>query len=153
VRRFADSLYGIAIALWVGGLWAIGYLAAPVLFAELGDRMLAGRLAGVMFQWVAWVGFACGAYLLGFAVARRGWRVWRSLPFWLVVAMLLLAAAGHFGIQPVIAKLKLEAWPRDVLEGAVKERFAVWHGVASVVYLIESLLGLLLVAVQDRGRS
>lgn len=153
MRRFADSLYGIAIALWVGGLWAIGYLAAPVLFVELGDRMLAGRLAGVMFQWMAWAGFACGAYLLGFVVAQRGWRVWRSLPFWLVVAMLLLAAAGHFGIQPVIAKLKLEAWPRDVLEGAVKERFTVWHGVASVVYLIESLLGLLLVALQNRGRS
>lgn len=153
MRRFADSLYGIAIALWVGGLWAIGYLAAPVLFTELGDRMLAGRLAGVMFQWLAWAGFACGAYLLAFLVVRRRWRIARCSPFWLVAAMLLLTAAGHFGIQPVIAGLKLEAWPHDVLEGAVKQRFAVWHGIASVVYLIQSLLGLLLVAVQDRGRG
>ena len=153
MRRLSEALYGIAIALWVGGLWAVGYLVAPVLFAELGDRMLAGRIAGVLFYWMAWAGFACGGYLMIYMAARAGWRVLHSLPFWLVVAMLLLAAAGHFGIQPVIAKLKLEAWPRDVLEGAVKERFAVWHGVASVVYLIESLLGLWLVAVQDRGRG
>jgi len=153
VRRLAEALYAIAIALWVGGLWAIGYLAAPVLFAELADRMLAGRLAGEMFRWMAWAGFTCGGYLVVFLIVRRGWRALRSLPFWLVVAMLLLTAAGHFGIQPVIAQLKLEAWPRDVLEGAVKERFAVWHGIASVVYLIESLLGLWLVAVQERGRA
>ena len=37
----------------MGGLWAIGYLAAPVLFASLGDKMLAGMLAGKMFTWIA----------------------------------------------------------------------------------------------------
>jgi MFS family permease len=153
VRRFAEALYGIAIALWVGGLWAIGYLAAPVLFAELPDRMLAGRLAGTMFQWLAWVGFACGAYLLVFLAVRHGWRVLRAAPFWLVAAMLLLAAAGHFGIQPLMAQLKAEAWPRQVMESAVRDRFAAWHGVASIVHLVQSLLGLLLVAVRDRGRA
>jgi hypothetical protein len=151
VRRFAEALYGITIALWVGGLWAVGYLAAPVLFTELGDRMMAGRVAGTMFHWIAWTGFACGAYLLAFLASRQGWRAFRSLPFWLVVLMLVLTAAGHFGIQPLIAQLKSESWPRDVMRSAVKDRFAVWHGVASIVYLIESLLGLLLVAVQERG--
>jgi MFS family permease len=153
VRRFAAALYANAIALWVGGLWAIGYLAVPALFAELDDRMLAGRLAGIMFTAMAWVGLACGGYLLAFLAARHGRPALRSLPFWLVVAMLLLTVAGHFGIQPVIAEIKLAAWPRDVLEGALKQRFAFWHGVASVVYLIESLLGLVLVAVQERGRG
>jgi hypothetical protein len=151
VRRFSEVLYGITIALWVGGLWAIGYLAAPTLFAELADRMLAGRLAGAMFQWIAWTGLVCGTYLLIFLAIRQGWRVFRSLPFWLIVAMLALTAAGHFGIQPLMAQLKIEAGPRDVIESALKDRFAVWHGTASVVYLVESLLGLLLVAWQERG--
>jgi hypothetical protein len=31
-----------AISLWVGGLWAVGYLAAPILFFSLDNRMLAG---------------------------------------------------------------------------------------------------------------
>lgn len=151
MRRFSEVLYGITIALWVGGLWAIGYLAAPTLFAELADRMLAGRLAGAMFQWIAWTGLVCGTYLLIFLAIRQGWRVFRSLPFWLIVAMLALTAAGHFGIQPLMAQLKIEAGPRDVIESALKDRFAVWHGTASVVYLVESLLGLLLVAWQERG--
>ncbi len=151
MRRFSEALYGIAIALWVGGLWAIGYLAAPTLFAELADRMLAGRLAGAMFEWIAWTGFVCGAYLLIFLATRQGWRMFRSLPFWLVVAMLALTAAGHFGIQPLMAQLKIDAGPRDLIESALKDRFAVWHGIASVVYLVESLLGLLLVAWQERG--
>jgi hypothetical protein len=151
MRRFGESLYGIAIALWAGGLWAIGYLAAPTLFTELADRMLAGRLAGAMFHWIALAGFACGAYLLVFLAARQRWRVVRSLPFWLVVLMLVLSAAGYFGIQPLMAQLKIDAGPRDVIESALKDRFAVWHGIASVVYLVESLLGLLLVAVQERG--
>jgi hypothetical protein len=151
VRRFTEAFYGIAIALWVGGLWAIGYLAAPTLFAELADRMLAGRLAGAMFQGIAWTGFVCGGYLLIFLAMRQRWRIFRSLPFWLVVSMLTLTAAGHFGIQPLMAQLKIDAGPRDVIESALKDRFAVWHGIASVVYLVESLLGLLLVAWQERG--
>lgn len=153
MRRFAEALESVAIALWVGGLWAVGYLAVPVLFAELGDRMLAGRLAGVMFIGMAWVGLACGGYLLAFQAVSCGRLALRRLPFWFVVVMLLLTVAGHFGIQPVIAELKQAAWPRDVLEGALKQRFAFWHGVASVVYLIESLLGLGLVVVQGRDRS
>jgi hypothetical protein len=151
VRRFSEALYGIVIALWVGGLWAVGYLAAPTLFAELADRMLAGRLAGAMFHWIAWTGIACGGYLLIFLAVRQRWRMFRSLPFWLVAAMLALTAAGHFGIQPLMAQLKIEAGPRDVIASALKDRFAVWHGIASVVYLVESLLGLLLVAWQERG--
>ena len=58
MRRFADALYSIAITLWVGGLWAIGYLAAPTLFAELSDRALARQLAGAMFRWIDHADFA-----------------------------------------------------------------------------------------------
>ena len=39
----------ILLTLWVGSLWAIGYIAAPTLFATLEDRALAGTLAGAMF--------------------------------------------------------------------------------------------------------
>ncbi|MCH2219440.1 MAG: DUF4149 domain-containing protein [Dechloromonas sp.] len=46
MRRLAEALYLITIALWVGGLWAIGYIVAPVLFSSLGDRQLAGMVAG-----------------------------------------------------------------------------------------------------------
>jgi len=150
VNRFADALYSIAVTLWVGGLWAIGYIAAPTLFAELSDRAVAGQLAGAMFTWIAWVGFACGGYALIFLAARHGWRVLQKAAFWLVLAMLLLAAAGHFGTQPIMARLKADALPRQVMETVLRDRFALWHGVSSGLYLVQSLLGAALVLVSRK---
>lgn len=152
MRRLADSLYSIAITWWVGALFAIGYLAAPTLFAQLPDRTLAGNLAGEMFQWVTWLGMVCAAYLLLFLTLRRGFGAVKSSIFWLVLAMLGLTVAGYFGVQPILAQLKADALPRQVMESALRDRFATWHGVSSGLYLLESLLGLLLVVWQERGK-
>jgi hypothetical protein len=59
--------------------------------------------------------------------------------------MLLLTLAGHFGIAPVIAQLKAQALPSDVMNSVFADRFQTWHGVASIAYLIQSLLGLVLI--------
>lgn len=150
--RLAEGLYSIAIAVWVGGMMAVGYLAAPVLFQYLADRTLAGNLAGEMFSVMAWVGLVCGGYLLVYLLARRGWRAFRGGVLWIVLAMLALVVAGHFGIQPIMAQLKADALPRQVMESALRDRFATWHGVSSGLYLIQSLLGLWLVLWQERGK-
>jgi hypothetical protein len=123
------------------------------LFAQLPDnRTLAGQLAGEMFGWSAWVGIVCGAYLLLFVMFRRGWRFFSSPVFWLALVMLLLTLAGHFGIQPILAELKAQAMPLEVMKSVMRDRFAAWHGVSSILYLIVSLLGAALVLVQERGR-
>jgi hypothetical protein len=59
--------------------------------------------------------------------------------------MLLLVVTGHFGIQPILAQLKAQALPADVMQSVFADRFRTWHGVASIGYLIESLLGIVLV--------
>ncbi|WP_346287209.1 DUF4149 domain-containing protein [Zoogloea sp.] len=151
MQRLAEHLYAIFITLWVGALWAIGYLAAPTLFHVLGDRALAGRVAGEMFGYVAWIGMVSAAYLLVFVALRKNAGAFRSLVFWLVLLMLLLTVAGYFGVQPIMAQLKADSLPREVMESALRDRFAAWHGVSSVIYLVQSLLGLMLVAVQSRG--
>jgi hypothetical protein len=153
MRSLAEALYSLAITLWVGTLFAIGYLAAPVLFSQLVDRSLAGSLAGEMFKWVAWLGMGCAAYLLLFLLVRRGLRAFSSGVFWLVLAMFGLTVAGHFGVTPMIAQLKADALPRQVMESALRDRFATWHGISSGLYLIESLLGVWLVLLQGRGRN
>jgi hypothetical protein len=154
MSRLAEALYSIAIAAWVGGLWAVGYLAAPVLFVQLADnRTLAGQLAGEMFTWAAWIGIGCAAYLLLFVLLRRGWRMFSSSVFWLVLVMLLLTLAGHFGIQPILVELKAQALPREVMQSVMRDRFAAWHGVSSILYLIVSALGAALVLVQERGKN
>ncbi|MDD2990231.1 MAG: DUF4149 domain-containing protein [Zoogloea sp.] len=151
MHRFAEHLYSILISLWVGALWAIGYLAAPTLFHVLGDRTLAGRVAGEMFAYVGWLGIAVAAYLLVFLALRKNGAAFKSSVFWLVFFMLLLTVAGQFGVQPILAQMKMDSLPREVMESALRDRFMVWHGVSSVVYLIQSVLGILLVTLQGRG--
>lgn len=149
MKSLPDLLAAWSVALWVGGLWAIGYLAAPTLFYHMDDRMLAGFLAGRMFTWIAFVGMACGGWLLLFRLSRFGGAAFKQAFFWIALIMLLLTLGQHFGIQPIMQQLKDQAMPQDVMNSLFKDRFAAWHGVSSGVYLIQSLLGLALVAKQN----
>jgi len=149
--KLSEALYSFAITLWVGGLWAIGYMVAPMLFASLGDRQLAGMVAGKLFALIGWIGLGCAAYLLLFQVFRNGGRVFRRALFWLILLMALLTAASQFGIQPLMAQLKADALPREVMETVLRDRFVAWHGISSILYLVQSLLGLGLVVWSGRG--
>ena len=64
--------------------------------------------------------------------------------------MLVLTLVGHFGIAVIIAKLKADALPLDVMHSVFADRFETWHGVASIAYAIQSLLGLVLVLKATR---
>ena len=145
MNHWSDKLSLIVITAWVGALWAIGYLAAPALFHGLADKQLAGMLAGKMFTLVAYVGMVSAFYLMIQRLVRYGTASLKQGFFWAVFVMLLLTLAGHFGIQPIIAELKALAMPADVMHSVFADRFRAWHGVASIAYLIESLLGLVLV--------
>jgi hypothetical protein len=149
MKRLPDLLASWAAALWVGGLWVVGYLAAPTLFYNLDDRALAGMLAGKMFSHIAWLGLVCGGWLLVFRLSRNGMDVLKQGFFWIVLVMLVLTAAQKFGIQPLMQQLKDEAMPKDVMESLFRDRFSTWHGISSAVYLVESLLGLALIARQN----
>ena len=134
----------IVITLWVGALWTTG-LSAYVLFDSLQDKQLAGSLAGKLFTVVSYIGMVSGFYLLIQRLLNYGTGALKQSFFWAVFGMLLLVLAGHFGIQPILAQLKADAMPADVMHSIFAERFGKWHGVASVAYLVECLLGFVLV--------
>jgi hypothetical protein len=148
MKKLPDIFAAWAISLWVGGLWAVGYLAAPILFYSLDNRTLAGVVAGKMFTAIAWVSIVCAVWLLMFRLVRFGGTALKQSFFWIVILMLVLALSGHFGIQPILAHLKEAALPKDVMTSLFRDRFVAWHGVSSIVYLIQSLLGLFLLAKQ-----
>ncbi len=152
MRNFAAALQSITATLWVGGLWVTGYSVAPALFATLQDRTLAGLVAGRLFSLLAWIGMACAAYLLIYRLARYRAGALRQALFWIVIVMLALTLAGEFGVQPVMAALKQQALPAPVMESALRDRFVLWHGVSSVIYLLESLLGAALIVLLGRGK-
>jgi Domain of unknown function (DUF4149) len=135
----------IIITLWVGALWMTG-LSAYVLFDTLQDnRQLAGSLAGKLFTIASYIGMASAFYLLIQRLLEFGTGALKQSYFWAAFVMLLLVLAGHFGIQPLLAELKTSALPNDVMHSVFASRFSTWHGVASVAYLVECLLGFVLV--------
>ncbi|MBL8482823.1 MAG: DUF4149 domain-containing protein, partial [Rhodocyclaceae bacterium] len=129
--RSALFLYQLAIVLWVGSLLTVGYLVAPSLFGMLsGNRALAGEIAGVLFTRTAWLGLGCAAYVLLFLAFRQGAGVWKSAPFWIACLMVGLVLLGQFGVQPVLAQLKDQARPLEVMKSVLADRFATWHGIS-----------------------
>ena len=115
------KLSTLIIAVWVVAGITIGYLVAPVLFAQLTERAVAGRIAGVLFSVQAWL--SVGASLV-----------------------LGCTAVGYFALAPQIAALREQAAAAgvDVTQTADALRFAWLHGASSALYLLQSLLGALL---------
>jgi hypothetical protein len=149
-----DRLAQLAVVAWAGGLWAIGYLAAPTLFSALpDDRMLAGMLAGKMFKLMAYAGLGCGFYLMVHRLWTAGTQAFRQAFFWLALLMILLTVVGVFGVQPIMEQLKVQAGAQSVMESVFRDRFAQWHGVSSGLYLLQSLLAAGLVWFQGQAAA
>lgn len=132
--------------LWVGSLWAIGYLAAPTLFATLYDRVLAGTVAGSLFRSESWLSLACGLILLILQTMRepQGASKQRSMIL-LIVGMMACTLIGYFALQPFMAALREAAGSAGVMAGDAKLQFGMLHGASMGIYLIESLLGVALI--------
>lgn len=145
MRDLPRHLAALSVTLWVGGMWMLGYVVVPVLFKALPDRMLAGRIAGELFTLLAYIGIASALYLLLFQLQQSGRAALRRSSFRITAAMLLLVLIGQFVLQPVLADLKLQAQPLDVMNSAFAAQFKTWHAVSGVIYLIQSLLGIALV--------
>jgi hypothetical protein len=126
----------LLLTLWVGGLWTVGFIVAPMLFNSLDDRALAGTLAGNLFQIMSYIGLVCGVLLLlgnQFRYRRVNWRTY------VLLLMLLMVILNEFLVSPFIASLRQS-------DAVTSSTFAMAHGTASVIFLITSLLGLFLVA-------
>lgn len=145
MERYLHGLARVAVSAWAGGMWAIGYLAVPMLFYSLPDRMLAGALAGQMFTGMAYTGLVCGLYLLVYGYWQSGKKVLTQRVYWVVIALILLIMVEQFGLQPQMAELKTQALPLDVMHSGLAGRFRMLHGIASILYLVQSLLALALV--------
>ncbi len=121
-------------------MWAIGYLAVPVLFHSLDDRILAGMLAGKMFSILNLMGLLCGLLLflgLFYQQGRAALSGWRG---WLLLTMLLFICVAEFILQPQMAALKQLGLSGDSLQ-----QFRWLHGISSSLFLVNSLAGLLLI--------
>ena len=119
----------------------IGYLVAPILFASLEERRLAGELAGHMFTAMNYLGLVCGGVLLVLAYLRVRQTWFKDLRMIAIAFMLILILISAFVLQPMMQELKLAG----LTEGSeTAAQFGRLHGVSSLLYLLNSLLGLFL---------
>jgi hypothetical protein len=146
----------LMLVIWVGGLLALGAIAAPAIFEVLGarqgpdSRLLAGAVFGEMLRRFHFVSYVAGALLLGTLILRRvlGPRprrfAWRA-----GIATVMLGATAYSGlvVSSRIARLQLEigAAPSSLPEGDPRRvRFGRLHGLSTAVQLVPLLGGLML---------
>jgi hypothetical protein len=155
VSAAPHRLFGFLAMLWVGSQLTIGYAVAPVLFASL-ERMTAGSVAAQLFRIEGWLGAVCGVLMLGLSnlLARRGAVQYRRLR-WLLAGMLVCVLVGYFALQPFMNAMRVEAMNAgmDIANSPYASRFGMLHGVSSLFYLIESLLGIALVWLLPSSRG
>lgn len=135
----SSAVERLLVTLWVGSVWAIGYIAAPALFANLDDSELAGMLAGQLFTATAWLGMACAVLLLLVYLMQRGRGIFTQWRSWLVLVMLAFTVVGEFVLRAQM----------ELARGT--EGFARLHGTAQLVFLAVAVMGLALVVAGPAG--
>lgn len=133
--------------LWAGSLWTVGYLAAPTLFITLHDRVLAGTIAGNLFGVQAWLSIFCAVVLIALlkGAADEFDVTARKRLFAIVIGMFVCTLTVHFGFQPLMAGLREAAGSSGVMASQAAMQFGLLHGVASLIYLMQSLLAVALI--------
>lgn len=134
----------LVAALWAGALWALGYIAAPAVFAAV-PSTVAGDVVAVLLNRLGWVSVGCAVLMLVLLRlapdldARRR----RSLGL-LVLAMLACALVMWAGLQPAMAQMRELAGAGGVRASPYWTQFAVMHGVSQLFHVIESVLAAVL---------
>ena len=146
----------LALTLWVGGLLALGAVAAPSIFDVLAarqvanDRVLAGAIVGETLRRFHLLSYACGAVLLATLLAR-GVLGPRPLHFAsrIGLVLLMLAATLYSGVvvSSQIARLQTEigAAPSSLPDGDPRRvAFGRLHATSTGLLLVPLLGGLVL---------
>lgn len=133
-----NGLKNLLTTLWIGGMWVIGVIAAPILFSHV-DKVLAGMLAGKLFHAIGWVGIVAGVYLAIWWIWANGLRAFQNGKFWLVMGMLACTLINQFAVFPIIAGIKPAV--SNATEGMFGGGLSSWHTISSLIYLLQSVFG------------
>lgn len=147
--RFATQrVFDLIAGIWVGGFITVGFLVVPMLFSALDDRQVAGMVAGRLIHAETYMSIALNLILLilGFRLDQAQGSMSRRIR-WILIAMLACSLAAAFIFLPWMSSLKDQATLNgvSVTETSQAVLFARLHQVSSLVYFLQSLLGLSLV--------
>ena len=144
----AQRLFILVAGLWVGSILTVGYLVAPTIFGTLTDRQVAGMVAGSIFKVEAYLStIVCIALMvLANLLVTRGLTQYRVIRL-ILLGMLLCSVAASFVFIPWMNTLRDQALLNGmpVMFSPSADLFGKLHGASSIVFMIQSALGLYLV--------
>jgi hypothetical protein len=143
----AQRVFVFILTLWVGSVITVGYIVAPTLFATLSDRQVAGMVAGALFRVEGIISMILSVGLIVFAnlLVKRGCGRYKNIR-WYLLTMLVCSVISAFVLEPMMDSLREEALSHGfpVMLSPLAQAFSRLHTFASVVYLLQSLIGLVL---------
>ncbi|MBU3601059.1 DUF4149 domain-containing protein [Polynucleobacter sp. AM-25C3] len=144
----AQRLFILIAGLWVGSLLTVGYLVAPAIFSTMTDRQAAGMVAGTIFRIEAYLSLivCIGLMALANLLVARGLNPFRLIR-WLLLAMLICSIAAAFIFIPWMNSLRDNALAQGmpVMLSPSATLFSRLHGVSSILFMLQSFLGIFLV--------
>jgi len=134
----------------LGLLVVSGYVVVPVLFAKAGSHALAGSLAGSVFH-VANMGivFLAAAVMVFWLRMRKSGMLIGRLRWSLLLIVAVLVVVNEYGVTPVIADLKAQMGPIDLVadDDPLRKLFGIWHGVSALIHMVAAIAAAFLVAL------
>jgi hypothetical protein len=144
----------IVLTAWVGAMWTVGFVVAPLLFRVLTSRVIAGDIAGRLFGIINDIGLGATTALLLSAGQVCGREFLRRWQVWALLLVAVLIVTSEFVLTPMMQSLRDAAHGVDIEKTAEYGRFMALHGVSATLYVINSVLGLALVAAgMPRARA
>jgi hypothetical protein len=97
-----QRLFLLIAGVWVGSLFAVGFLVVPTIFTALQDRQVAGMIAAAIFQVEAYLSvLVClGLLILANLLVRRKVEHYRSIR-WITLVLLLCSLLTCFRFNSV----------------------------------------------------
>lgn len=143
-----QRIFSLISGLWVGSFITIGFLVVPVLFSSLGDRQVAGVVAANLFKSTAYIGVFISMILMVMAnhLVRHGKSQYR-LTRWILLGMLACTVGAAFILIPWMNSLRDQALylGLSVRESTNAILFNRLHSASSILFMLQALLGLVLV--------
>lgn len=132
--KFAETIYRLAVAFWVGGNALFTFVLTPLLFKTEG-RDTAARIVGTFFPGYFRWGLACGGVALICRMLSRGKGI--DVAAAILMAMLAVTAVQAFYVEPRAAALKREigSFENTTKDHPLRKEFSRLHGVSAVCNL------------------
>jgi len=141
----------LSLALVLALLVVPGYVAVPVLFANLDTHAQAGHLAGIIFHIAN-----RGILILLLAITAFWWKRCAGRWRWSMLAVVAcLVGVNEFLLSPVMETLKSAMGPIDAVPPGDPHRaeFGMWHGISAVLHLLAAFVSAVLVAFGWSGNK